>query len=97
VSGIDDRRPSGTGQSAQQAMWTEVAVYPHQRMGSPERVLDVGAGRGGFITAVAAAERWAIDTRGCGGYHDEAVKAIAGDSMDAELPSPDGSLRGREA
>jgi hypothetical protein len=55
VTGIDyrrlyDYRLKSTGQPARQAVWTEIAIYLHQRMGSPERVLDVGAGRGEFIT-----------------------------------------------
>lgn len=92
MTGIDyrrlyDYRLNGTGQSARQAVWTEIAIYLYQRMGSPERVLDVGAGRGEFITAVPAAERWAIDLTDFGGYHDGAVKAIAGGITDAELPS----------
>jgi hypothetical protein len=92
VTGIDyrrlyDYRLKGTGQPARQAVWTEIAIYLHQRMGSPERVLDVGAGRGEFITAVPAAERWAIDLTGFGNYHDGAVKAIAGGITGAELPS----------
>jgi 2-polyprenyl-3-methyl-5-hydroxy-6-metoxy-1,4-benzoquinol methylase len=92
VTGIDyrrlyDYRLNGTGQPARQAVWTEIAIYLHQRMGSPERVLDVGAGRGEFITAVPAAERRAIDLHGFGGYHDGAVEAVAGGITDAELPS----------
>jgi hypothetical protein len=36
-----------------------VGDHAHGRMGAPQRVLDPAAGRGEFITAVPAAERWA--------------------------------------
>jgi 2-polyprenyl-3-methyl-5-hydroxy-6-metoxy-1,4-benzoquinol methylase len=67
-------------------VWTEVAAYLYQRMGKPARVLDVGAGRGEFITAVPAAERWAVDAVDFGAYQDGAVKAVPGGIMDAALP-----------
>jgi SAM-dependent methyltransferase len=82
-----DYRLRGVDQEARQAVWAEIAVYLHQRMGAPTRVLDVGAGRGEFITAVPAAERWAVDLLDFDGYRDGAVKAVAGGILDAELPS----------
>ena len=47
-------------QASRQAVWQEIARYAHARMGAPQRVLDPAAGRGEFITAVPAAERWGI-------------------------------------
>ena len=44
-----------------QAVWREIASYVHGRMDAPQRVLDPAAGRGEFITAVPAAERWGVD------------------------------------
>lgn len=63
MTGIDyprlyEYRLRGTSQPARQAVWTEIAACLYQRMGEPARVLDVGAGRGEFITAVPAVERW---------------------------------------
>jgi hypothetical protein len=91
MTGIDyrrlyDYRLRGTSQQTRQAVWAEIALFLHQRMGSPERVLDVGAGRGEFISAVPAAERWAIDPAGPGGYADGEVRTVAGGIMDADLP-----------
>jgi 2-polyprenyl-3-methyl-5-hydroxy-6-metoxy-1,4-benzoquinol methylase len=91
VTGIDyrrlyDYRLVGTDQQRRQAVWTEIALYLHLRMGSPERVLDVGAGRGEFITAVPAVERWAVDLIDFGGYGDDTVKSVADGIMEADLP-----------
>jgi hypothetical protein len=56
----------GIDQAGRQAVWREIARYAHVRMGAPQRVLDPAAGRGEFITAVSAAERWGIDLVGQG-------------------------------
>lgn len=92
VNGIDyerlyDYRQHGVDQAARQAVWTEIAAYLHRRMGSPTRMLDVGAGRGEFINAVPAGERWAVDRLDLGEYQDDAVKVIEGGIQDAELPA----------
>src|SRR5262245_22275986 len=47
--------------SRREAVWQEIAQYIHRVMGRPDRVLDPAAGRGEFITAVPAAERWGVD------------------------------------
>jgi SAM-dependent methyltransferase len=91
MTGIDyprlyEYRLRGTDQQARQAVWTEIAAYLYQRMGEPARVLDVGAGRGEFIAAVPAAERWAVDAAAFGAYQDGAVKTAEGEIMDADLP-----------
>jgi hypothetical protein len=91
MTGIDyprlyEYRLRGTGQQARQAVWNEIAAYLYQRMGEPARVLDVGAGRGEFITALPAAERWAVDAAGFGGYQDGGVTTAEGGIMDADLP-----------
>jgi hypothetical protein len=91
VTGIDYQRlyayrMCGVGQQARQAVWTEIAAHLHQRMGSPQRMLDVGAGRGEFINAVPAAERWAVDLVDFGGCRGGAIKAAAGGIADADLP-----------
>ena len=92
MTGIDyprlyEYRLRGTDQHSRQAVWNEIAAYLYQRMGAPARVLDVGAGRGEFITAVPAAERWAVDAAGFGGDRDNAIKVITGGVKDADLPS----------
>jgi hypothetical protein len=56
----------GIEEAGRQAVWREIARYAHGRMGTPQRVLDPAAGRGEFITAVPAAERWGIDLAGQG-------------------------------
>jgi SAM-dependent methyltransferase len=55
-------------------------------MGAPQRVLDPAAGRGEFITAVPAAERWGVDLVGQGVPESAGVKMIISDIMDASLP-----------
>jgi SAM-dependent methyltransferase len=73
-------------QAARQAVWREIARYVHVRMGTPQRVLDPAAGRGEFITAVPAAERWGVDLVRQGDIEAAGVRMIIGDVMDANLP-----------
>jgi len=73
-------------QASRQAVWQEIARYLHGRMGEPRCVLDLAAGRGEFITAVPAAERWGVDlVRQCD-LESAGVKMIIADIMDADLP-----------
>jgi hypothetical protein len=74
-------------QAARQAVWREIARYVHERMGAPQRVLDPAAGRGEFITAVPAAERWGVDRVRQGDIEAAGVRMIIGDVMDADLPA----------
>src|ERR1700753_2919269 len=69
-----------------QAVWQEIARYAYDRLGAPERVLDPAAGRGEFITAVPAAERWGVDLVSQGIPDAAGVKMIIADLMDADLP-----------
>jgi SAM-dependent methyltransferase len=73
-------------QAARQAVWREIARYVHARMGAPQRVLDPAAGRGEFITAVPAAERWGVDLVRQGDIEAAGVRMIIGDMMGADLP-----------
>jgi SAM-dependent methyltransferase len=77
----------GVDQAARAAVWKPVAGFVYERMGRPERVLDPAAGRGEFIAAIPAAERWAVDRV----RHSEAampagVRFVLGDANDVELP-----------
>jgi SAM-dependent methyltransferase len=76
----------GVDQASRQAVWREIARYIHGRMGAPDRVLDPAAGRGEFISAVPAAERWAVDLVGQGVPESAGVKVIIADIMAADLP-----------
>ena len=73
-------------QASRQAVWQEIARYVHARMGAPDRMLDPAAGRGEFITAVPAGERWGVDLVGHGVPESAGVKMIISDIMDAGLP-----------
>ncbi len=73
-------------QAARETVWREIAHYVHGRMGSPVRVLDPAAGRGEFIAAVPAAERWGVDLVSHGDAELAGVKMIIADIMDADLP-----------
>jgi hypothetical protein len=74
-------------QSSRAAVWKEIALYLYERLGTPARVLDPAAGRGEFINAVPAPERWAVDQVAYdeGTYADD-VHAIVADIFEAELP-----------
>ena len=74
-------------QGARDRVWSEIAAFLYQRLAEPERVLDPAAGRGEFIGAVPASERWAID-RVAYPQSGEApgLRWIVSDVMAAELP-----------
>ena len=74
-------------QAGRQAVWREIARYVHARMDAPERMLDPAAGRGEFITAVPAAERWGVDMVKQADLEAAGVHMIIADIMDAELPA----------
>jgi hypothetical protein len=76
----------GVDQASRQAVWSQIASYVYQRMGTPAKVLDPAAGRCEFINAIPAAERWAVDMVDYGEFRDSGVKAITGDIFDIELP-----------
>jgi len=73
-------------QASRQAVWREIARYVFARMDAPQRVLDPAAGRGEFITAVPAAERWGVDSVKQGDIRAADVRMIIADIMDVELP-----------
>jgi hypothetical protein len=74
-------------QRAREAVWNEIATHVHGELGRPERVLDPAAGRGEFINAVPARERWAVDAVAYEeGTYSPGVKTMVSDIFDAELP-----------
>jgi hypothetical protein len=75
-------------QAARTAVWREVAGYIHEQLGRPQTVLDPAAGRGEFINAVPAIERWAVDQVAyVEGTYAPGVRTIVADVFDAELPA----------
>lgn len=78
----------GVDQSARQAVWDEIAAYIWERMGRPRRVLDPAGGRGEFVNAVPAEERWLVDVVDYDERRtDERVRLVIGNILDIELPS----------
>jgi SAM-dependent methyltransferase len=74
-------------QGSREAVWREIATHVHGELGRPERVLDPAAGRGEFINAVPAKERWAVDAVAYEeGTYSDGVKTMVSDIFDAELP-----------
>lgn len=75
-------------QAARQAVWREIAPVVHRWMGSPRVVLDPAAGRGEFINAISASERWVIDSvEYTEAVRDPDVKVVIGDARTVELPN----------
>jgi hypothetical protein len=72
-------------QSAREAVWREIAPQIYSWLGRPERVLDVAAGRGEFIAAVPAPERWAIDVVDSLGDQPD-IHSVIGDVRTTDLP-----------
>ncbi len=74
-------------QSARTAVWQEIAGSIHEQLGRPQKVLDPAAGRGEFINAVPAGERWAIDQVAYEeGTYATGVHSVVSDIFEAELP-----------
>lgn len=74
-------------QSTRIDVWKVIADHIHQRLGRPQKVLDPAAGRGEFINAVPAAERWAVDQAAYAeGTYAQGVHAVVSDIFEAELP-----------
>lgn len=91
TSGIDYERLyrfrfRNVDQRSRQAVWNEIAPVIYGWIGRPERVLDPAAGRGEFVNAIPAAERWAIDQADHGAELATGVKPIVGDARTVELP-----------
>jgi SAM-dependent methyltransferase len=77
-----------TDQLDRAAVWGEIATFVHAQLGGPERVLDPAAGRGEFINAVCARERWAVDrVAHRHGTFADGVRLVVADVMEAELPA----------
>lgn len=74
-------------QRARQAVWNEIAPTVHRWLGSPQTVLDPAAGRGEFVNAIDAHERWVVDSVAYEeGVLDPDVKIVIGDARTVELP-----------
>jgi len=91
TTGIDyerlyEYRLRATDQRARAAVWREIAAHVYRLMGSPDRVLDPGAGRCEFINAIPAGERWAVDMQDSGEFRDTGVKSLTGSILDVQLP-----------
>jgi SAM-dependent methyltransferase len=75
-------------QGSRQAVWDEIAPVIAGWMGRPRRVLDPAAGRGEFINAIDADERWVVDTVDHDArFRDPDVKVVIGDARTVELPA----------
>lgn len=75
-------------QTARTAVWTEIASSVYELLGRPQKVLDPAAGRGEFINAVPAAERWAVDQVAyTEGTYAPGVHSLVANVFDAELPA----------
>jgi SAM-dependent methyltransferase len=78
----------GIDQAARQAVWDEIAPVVARWLGSPARVLDPAAGRGEFINAIDADERWVVDSVDYDdSVRDPDVKVVIGDARTVELPA----------
>lgn len=80
-------RHRGVDQARRQLVWNEIGAYLDQVLGWPRRVLDPAAGRGEFINAISAEERWVVDATA---YAESdllpGVEAVIGDVLQVELP-----------
>jgi SAM-dependent methyltransferase len=74
-------------QHKRQVVWNEIARYLWNRMGRPRRVLDPAGGRGEFVNAVPAEERWLVDVVDYPERQtDPRVRIVIGNLFEIELP-----------
>ena len=77
----------GVEQESRQTVWDEIAPFVWNRMDRPARVLDPAGGRGEFLNAIAADERWLVDLVD---YPHRIVgpeiKVVIGDVLTLDLP-----------
>ena len=74
-------------QGSRTAVWDVIAPWVSTQVGNPGRVLDPAAGRGEFINAVPAHERWAVDQVAYAeGTYAPGVHSVVSDIFDAEVP-----------
>ena len=74
-------------QTLRAEVWKAIAEHVYDQLGKPSVVLDPAAGRGEFINAVPAAERWAVDMVAYPeGTHDPAVRVVVSDIFEVDLP-----------
>ncbi|MDQ1456433.1 MAG: hypothetical protein QOH28_2053 [Actinomycetota bacterium] len=92
IGGLDYRRLyeyrfRDVEQRARQTVWNEIGPFVCKRMGRPARVLDPAGGRGEFLNAIAADERWLVDLIDYP-HRDTApeVKVVIGDVRSLDLP-----------
>jgi SAM-dependent methyltransferase len=100
TSGDEGRPPSGINyerlydfrfrqvdQRSRQAVWNEIAAVIYERLGRPRRVLDPAGGRGEFLNAIPADERWLVDiVSHRESSMDPGVKVVIGSVFEVALP-----------
>lgn len=85
---IYEYRFRGVDQGVRAAVWEPIARFVYDQLGRPHIVLDPAAGRGEFINAVPAGERWAVDQYPFPeGTYEPDVKAVPASAVDADLPA----------
>jgi SAM-dependent methyltransferase len=73
-------------QESRQAVWNEIARYLYGVLGEPQQVLEPGAGRREFISAIPATDRWVVDTVDHAAEDHPDIHTIIGDARTVELP-----------
>ncbi len=69
------------------AVWAAIADDLFVRMGKPQIVLDPACGKGEFISAVPAQERWAVDLMpSVADLEQLGIHTIIGDMLEVDLP-----------
>jgi hypothetical protein len=84
---IYEYRFEGIDQHGRVAVWSEIAKYVEAVLGRPGRLLDPAGGRGEFINAASAAERWFVDMMPpADGALEPEIKVLVGDVFETDLP-----------
>ena len=82
-------RHRGVDQAARERVWEVISRFLYDRvLGRPDVVLDPAAGRGEFIAAVPARERWVVDAVDYEeGASRDGATVVIGDVLSVDLPA----------
>jgi len=80
-------RFKGVDKAKKKIIWKEIANFFHQKLGSPEKILDSAGGMCEFINASPSKEKWVIDIEeSVKEFVEGDVKTIVGDVLKVDIP-----------
>jgi SAM-dependent methyltransferase len=78
-------RHRGVPQDLRQSVWDQIGPFIWKLMDHPDPLLDPAAGRGEFIRAIPAKDRWIVDAFDFGLADRNSISVVIGDVLEVEL------------